>query len=350
MSIPIPNPIYLQALDGSTWVPAVDNTGRADTTSLTPPPGQSTIPWYELNDVSNGLTYRLVVQPCPSVPTGPSGELHIDETVSNPSAPNQLLVSAPNGIVYFLNISNGRLQSGLAVPANASCSTLISSLALRVLDRLEESETAPIFWNLPLEVLTAIVEAMNDLTLLVGRPVIGVQLPFNLNPNSVWQYFPKGILCFTDIYGPSSPLRKQTLFDYDYIQFNSGSDWENDTSTSGPSTWAPLGTTMFIVHPASSAPQQVTVNAILYPAPTPWPYSASLTVPFHDEFFAALESYAAHILRFKESGVDFSASMALYGDYLTQAERMSQIETRKDSLLFSRSFGVPFGTNPIQKR
>lgn len=350
MSIPTPNPIYLQATDGTTWVPAVDNTGRADTTELSPPPGQSALPWYELNDVSNGVTWRLVVMPSPSQPSGNQGELHVDTGAPNPGAPMQLLVSAPNGIIYFLQINNGVLQSGLATPANASCLTPISSLALRVLDRLEESEADPIFWNLPLEVYSALVEAMNDLTLLVGRPITGIQIPFNLQPNTVWQYLPKGILCFTDITGPQSSLRKQTLFDYDYIQFNSGSDWENDTSTSGPSTWAPLGTTMFIVHPAPSVPQQVTVNAILYPAPIPWPYSAALTVPFHEEFFAALESYAAHILRFKEGGVDFQSSMAMYGDYLAQAKRMSAIETRKDSLLFSQSFSVPFGVNQIQRR
>jgi hypothetical protein len=231
---------------------------------------------------------------------------------------------------------------------NTACNTTISVLAQNTLERLEDP--TGIFWTTNLEVYSAIVEALNDLTLLVGRPVMGVQVPFDLQPNSVWQYLPKGFLCLTDIYGPQSLLRKQTLFDYDYVQFNSGSGWENGNSNSGPSTWAPLGTTMFIVHPATATPQQVLLNAVVYPVSEPWPYLGTEIIPFHHEFFAAIESYAAHVLRFKESGVDFQASMALYGDYLAQAERMSEIETRKDPVLWSRSFGTMFGPNQIPKR
>jgi|ERR1700722_3326086 len=348
MGIPIPNLVYLLAMDGTVWVPGISNTGIATTTEMAVPSGSSAVPWYELNDAVTGVTYRLVVQPCPTVPSGPQGELHIDQTTPNSSAPVQLLVSAPNATVYFLQIADGILQSGLATPASASCNTPIRILADHVLERLEDP--TGIFWNRRLEVYSAIVEALNDLTILVGRPVMGVQLIFNLQPNSVWQFLPKGFLCLTDIYGPQSLLRKQTLFDYDYIQFNSGSGWENENSTSGPTTWAPLGTNMFIVHPSAGAAQQVLLNAILYPVAAAWPYAGSEVVPFHHEFFAAIESYAAHILRFKESGPDFQSSMTLYGDYLAQAERMSVIETRKDPILWSRSFGTMFGPNQIPKR
>lgn len=348
MGIPIPNPVYLQATDGTIWVPGVSNGGIATTTEMAVPSGASAVPWYELNDAITGQTRRLVVQPCPSQPSGPQGELHSDPTAPNTSAPVQLLVSAPNGIVYFIQLANGILQSGLATPASASCNTPISTLSVNVLERLEDP--TGIFWNQQLEVFSAIVEALNDLTLLVGRPVMGVQLVFNLQPNSVWQYLPKGFLCLTDIYGPQSLLRKQTLFDYDYVQFNSGSGWECDNSISGPTTWAPLGTTMFIVHPATSSSQQVLLNAVLYPVASPWPYLGTEITPFHHEYFSAIESYTAHILRFKEAGVDFQASLMLYGDYLAQAERMSEIETRKDPILWSRSFGTMFGPNQIQKR
>lgn len=349
MGIPVPNPIYLQALDGSTWLFAVNNSGQATTTPLTPPVGMPALPWIELNDIITGATRRLCVMPCPSVPSGTPGQLHSDLiTPSVNGLPTQLLVSAPNAIIYLFQYNNGAFQSGLALPANASCNTPISTLAQNVLDRLEDPDG--VFWLTQFEVYTKVVEALNDLTLLVGRPVIGVQTPFNLQPNSVWQSLPKGILCFTDIYGPQSLLRKLDLFSYDYVQFNSGSDWENDSSQYGPNTWAPLGVSMFIVHPAPSTPQTVTVNAIQYPAPVPWPYAGTITVPFHNEFFAAIESYAAHVLRFKELGTDFTASMALYADYLAQAQRMSVIEGRKDPLLFSLSLGAPFGTNAIQKR
>jgi hypothetical protein len=316
------------------------------------PGGLSAVPWYELTDAVTGLSWRLVVQPCPSQPSGPQGELHVDPTTLNPSAPIQLLVSAPNGTIYFLQVANGILQSGLATPASASCNTAISVLAQNVVQRLEENAppNGPVFWNWQLEVFTAIVEALNDLTLLVGRPVIGVQTPFNLQPNSAWQVLPKGILCFTDIYGPQSPLRKVSLFSYDYEQFAAGSDWENDTSINGPNTFAPIGVTMFAVHPATSAPQQVTANAIQCPVAVPFPYTGNEVIPFHHEFFVAIEQYATHILRLKESGPDFQNSLSLYSEYLQCAQRMSVIESRKDPVFFSLSLGVPFGTNPIQKR
>lgn len=353
MPIPTPNLLYLQALDGSTWVPGVGNNGIVTTTELSPPVGASAVPWYEINDVQISATWRMVIEPCPTVPTGTSGVLHVDQSSTlNPNAPTQLLVSAPNGVVYFLQIANGVLQSGLAVPASASCNVPINALALNVLERLEEypPPDGPVFWNLQFEVYTAIVEAMNELLLLVGRPTVIVQSPFNLNPNTVWQAVPKGILAITDIYGPQSPLRKKSLFDYDYVQFGSGSDWENDNSIYGPRSWAPIGMGMFAVHPATSAAQQANINAVAYPVAEPWPYSGNETVPFQHEFFEALEMYAAVYCRTKETGAELQNAVPMLVEFYQIAQRMTEIQDRRDSLIFSKSFGVPVGPNPIQKR
>jgi hypothetical protein len=107
---------------------------------------------------------------------------------------------------------------------------------------------------------------------------------------------------------------------------------------------------LFGVHPAPLTPISVNITFVAYPTSDTWPYSGAETVPFHNEFFEAIEQYAAHYARIKEIGAEFKESMALYQAYLTLAERMTQIESRKDSLLFSRSFGGTTGLNPIPKR
>ena len=226
--------------------------------------------------------------------------------------------------------------------------TAISVLSNQVLSRVEEANP-PTFWSLTREVYSALIEACNDLLLLVGRPSFLVNQPFNLVPNTVWQTVPKGQLLITDILGPSSPLWRVSLFDMDYVQTSWSSDWESDVA-SVPSRWFPVGFTTFGVHPAPSAPVQVMLTSIPYPTTDAYPYTGAETVPFHDEYFVALEQYAAHYLRIKETGVEFQESLGLYRSYLTLAERMTEIESRKDPLVFSRALGGLVGTDSIRKR
>jgi hypothetical protein len=350
MGIPIPNPVYLQALDGTTWVPGVSNSGIATTTQLSPAAGAGPTPGVELNDAITGTTWRLVVMPSPTQPGGMQGQLHADPvTPAVPGLPTQLLVSAPNGVVYFLQIANGVLQSGLATPASASCNVPISVLAQNVIQRLEESNP-PVFWNLQLEILTALVEAMNEMTLLVGRPTMIVQSIFNLNPNSVWQYLPRGMLALTDVYGPQSPLRKVSLFSLDYEQASWQSDWENDSSISGPVRWFPVGLNLWGVHPAAGAVQQVIVNAVAYPVAAPFPYTGAETVPFEHNYFQALEMYASVYLRTKEGTSELQNALPMLAEFYQIAARMTDIQDRRDNLIFSRDFGIMAGTNQIVKR
>jgi hypothetical protein len=190
---------------------------------------------------------------------------------------------------------------------------------------------------------------MNELMLLVGRPTLTVQSPLNLQPNSVWQPMPMGLLAITDIYGSQSLLRKVTLFSLDYEQFGSGSDWENDTAYS-PVRWAPIGFNMFVVHPAAAYATQVSVNAVQYPVAEPWPYTGNEIVPFEHHFFEALEMYAAVYARLKEGTSELSAALPMLAEFYQIAKRMTEIQDRRDPLIFSRDFGVMAGTNQIQRR
>jgi len=346
------------------WFVSCDNNAVLQTVPVS---GQNAVPYINLNSVTDGTSWQLTVIANPP-PTGLNwGQL---QTTSIPqgSYPTQALVTAPNGTAYAVQVAtvgpptlgstaNGILQTALPVDTSLlTCTTPISTLAANVLARLEENytsgvDTGPVFWNKNFEVYTAVVEAMNDLLLLVGRPTQTVGLQFNLTPNSVWQYLPKGLFLISDVWGPQSRLRKGTLFDLDYNQSSWGSDWENDTSPSGPTLWCPCGFNIFIVHPAPTAPQTVLLDGIAYPvAETAFPYSGSETVPFHHEAFGWIEQYAAHYARIKEGSQEFQESLILYQNYLQGAKRMTEIEDRRDPLVFSPSFGAPAGVQSHVKR
>lgn len=228
--------------------------------------------------------------------------------------------------------------------------TSISTLAANVQSRLEEVPgSAGAWWSLQYEIYSGIVEAMNDLLLLVGRPTQVVNLPFTLTPNTPWQTVPKGILLITDIQGFASPLYKVNLYDLDFLMTSWGPDWQQDV---GPVSyrWAPVGFGMFVVHPAPAAPQTVNITAIQYPTTDVWPYTGSETVCFQDEFFVALELYASAYSRVKEMGGEHAEGVKLLEQYFQIAKRLSTIEDKRDPLLFTMGFGASNNISPTTMR
>jgi hypothetical protein len=192
------------------------------------------------------------------------------------------------------------------------------------------------------------MEACCDLLLLVGRPDLVVSVPFTVQPNTPYQQTPEGIFAITNIQGPVSEVWKVTLQDLDGAQV-AGPDWEQDIGDS-ITTWAPLGFTKFIVHPSVAQAQTVLLTGIASPVTDMWPYNGTEAVPFHDEFFQAIEKYAAHYLQFKVGDQDFKASMADYESYLADAKRMTALEDRRDPFIFSGSIGSQIVANPTKTR
>ncbi len=352
--MPLIAPIYLVDSSGQQWQLAVTNAGILENVPVS---GYPAVPYVYLNSITDGTSYQLFIVGNPP-PTGFFWGQARTKSIPQGNYPTSLLVTAPNGIVYGIQVATvgppvlGSLTAGILqtiLPQAPNCNTPMSALANNVLSRLEDP--TGIFWNESFEIYTALVEAMNDLMLLVGRPTQTVGLQFNLTPNTVWQTIPKGLFLISDIWGVQSRLRKGTLYDLDYNQASWDSSWENDTSITGPTMWAPLGFTSFIVHPAPASPQTVLLDGIAYPvAETNFPYTGAEIIPFHQEFFVLLEQYAAHYARIKESTAEFQESMALYQAYLSGAERMTEIESRKDPLIFSPAFGAPAGVNSHVKR
>jgi len=224
----------------------------------------------------------------------------------------------------------------------------ISTLLPYLYSRVDESvENGPVFWSQN-EATSALMEAMCDLLLLVGRPDMIVSVPFEVQPNTPFQIVPKGVFAVTGLQGPVSEVWKVTLQDLDGAQV-AGPDWEQDIGDS-ITTWAPLGFTKFIVHPSVAQAQTVLLTGIASPVTDMWPYGGSEAVPFHDEFFQAIEKYATHYLQFKAGGGDFKASMADYESYLADAKRMTALENRRDPFVFSGSVGAQIVANPTTQR
>ena len=73
-------------------------------------------------------------------------------------------------------------------------------------------------------------------------------------------------------------------------------------------------------------------------------------MPFEDSIFVALESYAAGYLSFKEGGAEAQNGVTLYTQYLEIARRYSQIQDRRDPLIFAPNMGIPTGVNPTTRR
>lgn len=225
----------------------------------------------------------------------------------------------------------------------------VADLLPQIYDRVEEPPSAPVFW-VDDEANFSAIEAINDLMLLVGRPTQIVSVPFDIVPNTPWQTLPPGMFALTDIQGTASQVYKATLQDFDYLQSYGGSDWEQDVGDE-ILQWCPIGLTKFVVHPCVSDTQTVLITGIQVPCQSVWPYTAStIAVPFEDEFLQALEKYAAHYLRFKEAGDEMTESYKIYQSYLQDAQRMTQLQDRRDPWLFNIGTGVKTVSNPISLR
>lgn len=230
-------------------------------------------------------------------------------------------------------------------------SQTISDLATNVMSRLEElpGPAAGTFWKRNTEIYSGLAEACNEAMMLIGRPTQIVSVPFTIVPNQPFQQVPKGILCLTNIQGAASEAWRVTLEDLDYLQASWGSDWEQDIGDL-IQRWCPTGFNGFIVNPSVQFPQTVLITGIAYPVSETWPYTGNENIPVPDEFYAAIEEYAAHYCRFKEGNNEMSESFKLLQSFYDQCSRLTQIQDRRDSYIFNRSTGIGMQVNPNNRR
>jgi hypothetical protein len=230
---------------------------------------------------------------------------------------------------------------------------VVNDLVAQVQSRLEEAagpSNDGEWWSIKYEIRTAIIEAMSDLMLLIGRPTQEMTQQFTLTPNTCFQTLPVGVFLLTDIYGLGGGLRCVSLHDMDYVQASWSSTWSNDTNPNGPVRWFPIGFNLFGVHPAATAPTTVTITGIRYVTTDSYPYTGTEPLVFHDELEAALEQYAALYCKLKETGPEVQTGLQLYKEYLSAAQRNTEIEDRRDPVIFSPSFGGGSGLDPLVRR
>ena len=60
--------------------------------------------------------------------------------------------------------------------------------------------------------------------------------------------------------------------------------------------------------------------------------------------------YSAHYARVKEVGQDMEEGLPLYQAFLQIGQRLSQIEDRRDSLVWTRSLGAPTAPSGVAHR
>lgn len=223
----------------------------------------------------------------------------------------------------------------------------IAQLAPPVADRLQDPNS--IFWNLQFENYAAIAEGISELLLIIGRPTVIFNQPFNPVVNVCFQPMVPGLLAITDIRSTSSRLQKTTLRSLDYLCASWTSSWESDRGPQ-PLRWAPLGLNYFILHPAPILPIQLNVTGIAYPINSDWPPSGAETSPFAKNVDQALQLYAAAYCRTKEIGNDAEVGWELYKQFLEIAQRLSVIESRRDDLVWTRSLGAPTAPSGVSHR
>ena len=223
----------------------------------------------------------------------------------------------------------------------------LAQLAPAVGARLQDPSY--VFWQYQYEVLAGLEEAVSELLLIIGRPTVIYNAPLQLTPNTCFQPMPAGVLCLTDLRTITTRLWKTTLHALDYTTTSWTSSWESDRAAV-PARWAALGLNYFIVHPAPLQPITVNITGIAYPFLDGWPPSGEELSPFHKEIDQALQLYAASYTRMKEIGNDAMEGFSLYQAFLEIGQRLSLIEDRRDSLIWTRSIGAPTAPSQVSHR
>lgn len=227
----------------------------------------------------------------------------------------------------------------------------INDIAVRVLQRLEESTTAPVFWNLQQEVYPIIVEAMNEAALLTGVVQVAQTATLTLPAGTNYVAMPQNAIAILRLAGPPA-VKKTDVYTLDQLC----PGWENEGGAGvNPAVqqiqyWFPLGVSQFGIYPKLTVPQKVKLVYLGYPVTVSPPYTGLETVPFQTEFLDGLEEYVAHILRLKESGYEFQASQTNYQQFLTMMRDLNVFQARHDSLVFTTAAGARVRVNPVEVR
>lgn len=215
----------------------------------------------------------------------------------------------------------------------------VGAIAEGVSNRLEESD--PAFWDMVGEIFPAIVEGMNEATLITGEPQIRPNQVFSVQPSTLFAPIdmPPGAVALTRVEGAGN-LQVKRCWMSDLDKHFPG--WETATGAQ-PKYWFPFGLTKFGLYPNVTAQVDLVISYIQIPVLTAPPFTGGEPAPFQQEYLDGFADYAAHILRLKEATTEFDQSFGEYNKFLKKMEALSNFAFRKNSLRFSRSAGVQSG-------
>ena len=225
----------------------------------------------------------------------------------------------------------------------------IADLELAVQQRLEETaDDVGTFWSVQNEVRAAIVEAMNEATLISGEPQVRADVTTTIPASAAFAplVLPADAIALLRIEGPGGlPVDKVWMSDLD----RQLPGWETATGDV-PKLWFPFGLGQFGIYPCLTAPAKVVLNYVQIPVATAPPFDGTETVPFRLEYLDSFKDYAAHVLRLKEGTEEFNASILEYNRFLGKCNELSKFAARKNALRFSKSAGVPAAVNDVRQR
>ena len=129
-----------------------------------------------------------------------------------------------------------------------------------------------------------------------------------------WYSTPAGLTYIYRVEVDEQVLQTTTVYDLDYGR----PTWESETATGTdkPQAWAPAGTNLFAVWPASLAGGESLIVEGVTPAPVLT--SVGFVNLGSDELEMILDE-ATHIAQFKEGGQEFEASQLAHQEFLRQA-------------------------------
>lgn len=195
------------------------------------------------------------------------------------------------------------------------------------------------------EIEQAIAEGAHELALISGEPEVQTGV-LTVPANTRLVNMPSGLLVPVRLAGAESlSVEKCSLWDLD----RQLPEWEADTGDA-VQYWFPYGLGVFGVYPLLNGDAQITMSALAIPLDDGPNFTGSEPIPFQNEYQDALVSYASHIVRLKEGGVEFQASIQEYERFLKIATSLSRFAIRTGSLRFSRTGGMPAAQSPVEVR
>jgi hypothetical protein len=202
-------------------------------------------------------------------------------------------------------------------------STTAGSIIDAVLDRLDESRTAPIFWTRA-ELLQILNDGFIEFTLFAGQltsertyDLIGAKL----------QATPIGAIAVMHVSYGNRKIEKSSV---ELIDRNNP-NW--DAQSGLLQKWAPCGLDRWFVDRHPTAPG---TSVTLVTLDDPTTLTESSVIDLDTEYIDALTEYTFHFARFKESGGELQQSMTNYDFFLNKAGHKGQRTFAQEFLVFSR--------------